>query len=205
MYEIRYVIASTARREVAGGPATVFDLTSCASMAALILVSSFLAYALTVQRHSWAGADLCETFVATWGTYINQGKKKESHGNTKEQTLFKDLPLRRQREESEVRFLGWVCPSRKGHPKMNMIMPTIFTMSPTPPQGLVDSRLSSLPLKTLFLTTFFCGILFGSMFSARLTSTLTVTASVPVVRSLHDIHDNGINLFISGQGCQSQK
>ena len=49
------------------------------------------------------------------------------------------------------------------------------------------------------MTTFLCGILFNSMFSARLTSTLTVAASVPVVKSLRDVYENKINLYISGR------
>ncbi len=53
--------------------------------------------------------------------------------------------------------------------------------------------------QVLFYTQFLCGIILVAVFSARMTSTLAVKEIMPVVRSLEDVHQLELNLYINGK------
>ncbi len=77
--------------------------------------------------------------------------------------------------------------------------PALATYGSMVNQGVSSSFLTAASMKILFLTMFLLGICTTGLFSARLSSLLTIEKSVPLVRSLYDVVDKDLDFIVPGR------
>ncbi len=68
-------------------------------------------------------------------------------------------------------------------------------------QGVPETHLEKTSMKMLFFTTFLFGICLTALFSARLSSHLTVEKSLPLARDHRDVVEKDLSFAIVGKCC----
>ncbi len=76
---------------------------------------------------------------------------------------------------------------------------TLSTFGAMVNQGVPAAFFAPMSMKIFFITLFLFGLCLAALFSARLSSLLTVTKTVPLATSFHDVLHKNLDLIIPGK------